>query len=88
VKQIASPIVARRVRRRHTPTQILQLLSAFDRSGLSAFAFARKRGMTYDVLRRWLIRRDQSRGRWPATALSAVATVAGSVLTIDIFISS
>jgi len=71
VKHIAPPIVARRIRRHYTPAQILQLLSEFDRSGLSAFTFARERRLTYSALRRWLVRRRHSRGHWPARARPA-----------------
>lgn len=46
-------------RPRTTPSRRAQLLAAFDRSGLSAAAFARQQGIGYTTLCRW--RRRQAR---------------------------
>lgn len=40
-------------RRRFSSTQIQQFLADFDRSGLSAVAFARQHGLCYSVFCRW-----------------------------------
>ena len=47
--------------RRTNATERAKLLSAFDRSGLSAAAFARKHQINYTTFCGWRQRRDKSR---------------------------
>ncbi len=47
--------------RRTTAQQRAQLLAAFDRSGLSAAAFARKHQISYTTFCGWRQRRDKTR---------------------------
>jgi transposase-like protein len=47
-------------RLRYTPAQRGELLEAFDRSGLSAMAFSRQHGVSYQTFIAWLRKRRQS----------------------------
>jgi len=47
--------------KRTDATRRARLLAAFDRSGLSAAAFARQRGLNYTTFCGWRQRRDQSK---------------------------
>ena len=76
---IGSPSV-RRPRRRFTPDQILNYVSAFERSGLTVAAFARQHDLVYSVLLRWLQRRGQvakRRGRPPKLREVALGSLLG-----------
>ena len=53
----------RRRQRRTLPSRRIQLLAAFDRSGLSAAAFARQHGISYTTFCGW-------RHRWAKTKVS------------------
>ncbi len=53
-------------RRRFTATEREQLLTEFDRSGLTAAAFARERQITYTTLCHW--RHQRARGKRVAFA--------------------
>ncbi len=48
-------------RRRTPPRRRIQLLAAFDRSGLSAAAFARRHGIGYSTLCAWRHRQAQTK---------------------------
>jgi hypothetical protein len=52
--------------RRSTSTQRAELLAAFDRSGLSAAAFARKHQLNYTTFCGWRHRRDRVKPAAPA----------------------
>lgn len=52
---------SRRSRARHAAVQRAQLLAAFDRSELSAAAFARQHQINYTTFCGWRQRRDQSK---------------------------
>ncbi len=47
-------------RLRYTPAQRGELLEAFDRSGLSAMAFSRQHGISYQTFIAWLRKRRHS----------------------------
>ena len=47
-------------RLRYTPAQRDELLEAFDRSGLSAMAFSKQHGVSYQTFIAWLRKRRQS----------------------------
>ncbi len=47
-------------RLRYTPAQRGELLEAFERSGLSAMAFSRQHGISYQTFIAWLRKRRQS----------------------------
>ena len=51
----------RRQRRRTLPSRRTELLAAFDRSGLSAAAFARQHGIGYSTFCGWRHRRAQNK---------------------------
>ena len=53
--------LARRRRRRTSPNQRLKLLAAFERSGLSAAAFARQHDLNYTTFCGWRQRRSKTK---------------------------
>jgi transposase-like protein len=61
-------------RLRYSQAQRTELLEAFDRSGLSAMAFARQHGISYQTFIAWLRKRRQSGGA-PQTGVPAFAEV-------------
>lgn len=73
--------MARRPRRRFSPAQIHDYLSAFERGSLTAAAFAREHDLVYSVLLRWLQRRGripQRRGRPPKLREVALGSLLGA----------
>ena len=54
-------------RLRFTTDQRQALIDAYDASGMSAMAFARKHGVHYSTFIAWLRKRRVS-GQWPATS--------------------
>lgn len=72
------------LRRRTNATRQARLLGAFDRSGLSAAAFARQQGLNYTTFCGWRQRRDQARTS-PAFVQVELATAAAAVeLVIEV----
>ena len=74
----------RRVVRRDA-AQRSRLLSAFDRSGLSAAAFARQHGLSYTTFCNWRQRRAKIKASLPGfVQVELPAPVAAAELTIEL----
>ena len=68
-----------RHRRRYTPTQIHNILTAFDSSGLSITSFAKRRRIAPTTLSRWIRQRSESRQQDESPCLVPVEVVASEV---------
>jgi len=79
VNHHSSTRVGLRQRRRFSPQQIQQLLTQFERSGLSLTEFVRQQGLCYSVFCRW--RKRQREGSLRTPVLQAVSL--GSLLTAN-----
>ncbi len=60
----------RRKYHRFSPKQRRELLNAFERSQLSAYAFARKNGVCYSTLRKWHREAQSERGNGAEVSMS------------------
>ncbi len=73
----------RRPRRQRTaPGRRAQLLAAFDRSGLSAAAFARQHGIGYSTFCGWRHRQ----GKRPASPAFVEVELSGSAVAVELLI--
>ncbi len=75
-------------RRRTTPARRTQLLAAFERSGLSAAAFARQHRLNYTTFCGWRQRRSavQASPDFVQVELPSPATPAGLVIELGSFV--
>jgi transposase-like protein len=72
----------RRRRQRILPRRRTQLLAAFDRSGLSAAAFARQHGVGYSTFCGWRHRR----GKTPPSPAFVEVELPGSAAAVELLI--
>lgn len=70
--------------RRSSASQRAQLLMAFDRSGLSAAAFARKHQLNYTTFCGWRQRRNQCAAVPDFVQVELPATAAANVLIVEL----
>ncbi len=71
-------------RRRITPSRRAQLLAAFDRSGLSAAAFARRHGIGYSTFCGWRHRQAKANSSAAFVEIELPAPAAAGELVIEV----